>query len=206
MDEIEHATMFNIMKQYANENERFFGRKVFINTIPNHFLSAEESAKLAEKYQAYMDKVVFEVTEQETSSDEELEALKRFSAGSGNVQIAIDDYGTGYSNIVNLLRSMPDYVKIDRMLTAGIEDNPQKQHFVSEIVQFAHENNFKILSEGVETSAELETCIRLGADLVQGYYMAHPAKEIKAELPSSKREEIYRYNEKYYGDVMGVKI
>ena len=52
----------------------------------------------------------------------------------------------------------------------------------------------------------METCIKLGADLIQGYYTARPEKEIIPELPQSKREEIYRYYEKYYGDVMGVNI
>lgn len=37
------------------------------------------------------------------------------------MEIAIDDYGSGYSNVNNLLRYMPEYVKIDRMLLSGID-------------------------------------------------------------------------------------
>ncbi|MBR3468688.1 MAG: EAL domain-containing protein [Lachnospiraceae bacterium] len=194
LDEIEHATMFNIMKQYANENERFFGRKVFINTIPNHFLSAEESAKLAEKYQAYMDKVVFEVTEQETSSDEELEALKRFSAGSGNVQIAIDDYGTGHSNIVNLLRYAPQIIKIDRYLISGIDSDVNKQIFVKNTIEFAAMNGIKVLAEGVETLGELRSVIEYGVDLIQGYYLGRPQADPIAELEDKVLSEIINQN------------
>ncbi|MBO4750459.1 MAG: EAL domain-containing protein [Lachnospiraceae bacterium] len=194
LDEIEHATMFNIMKQYATQNDKFLGRKVFINTIPNHFLSAEECAQLTEKYQSYMDKVVFEVTEQETSSDEELEALKRFSAGNGSVQIAIDDYGTGHSNIVNLLRYAPQIIKIDRYLISGIDSDVNKQIFVKNTIEFAAMNGIKVLAEGVETRGELRTVIEYGVDLIQGYYLGKPVAEPIAELEESVLSDIINQN------------
>ena len=80
------------------------------------------------------------------------------------------------------------------MLLSGIEDNPQKQHFVREIAQFAHDNNFLVLAEGVETSAELKTCIEIGADLLQGFYIARPTPEIISEIAPEVRAEILRYN------------
>lgn len=205
IEEVERYTFMNVLDIIESRPEVFAGKKVFINSLPGIKVNEKYRSDLIDRITALSGKVVIELTEHHEIDDITLSNMKEEYRKNG-LEIAIDDYGTGYSNIVNLLRYMPDYVKIDRMLTAGIEDNPQKQHFVSEIVQFAHENNFKILSEGVETSAELETCIRLGADLVQGYYTARPEKEIIPELPSTKREEIYRYYEKYFGDIMGVNI
>ena len=46
------------------------------------------------------------------------------------LEMAVDDYGTGYSNVSNLLRYMPNYVKIDRLLLSEIQNSSQKQHFV----------------------------------------------------------------------------
>ena len=112
------------------------------------------------------------------------------------IETAVDDYGTGYSNIVNLLRYMPNYVKIDRMLLSGIQDNPQKQHFVKDIVAFAHENDFQVLAEGVETTEELETVIKLGVDLVQGYYTGRPNAQILPQVAENIRAEIASYNQK----------
>ena len=86
------------------------------------------------------------------------------------IQSAIDDYGAGYSNIVNLLRYTPDYVKIDRLLLSGIQDNPQKQHFVRDIAQFAHDNNFYVLAEGVETREQADYLKSIGCERLQGYY------------------------------------
>ena len=194
LDEIEHATMFNILKQYAEENEKFHGRKVFINTIPNHFLSAQECAQLNEKYRQYLDCVVFEVTEQDSSSDEEMEALKRFSAGKGTVQIAIDDFGTGHSNIVNLLRYTPQIIKIDHYLISGIDGDVNKQMFVKNTIEFAAMNGIKVLAEGVETTGELRAVIEFGVDLIQGFYTGRPAPEPAVDLEEGIRDEIINQN------------
>ena len=79
-----------------------------------------------------------ELTEQTEISDEELSEVKESLLRLG-AATAVDDYGTGYSNIVNLLRYMPDYVKIDRSLISDIQNSPQKQHFVRDIIGFSHD-------------------------------------------------------------------
>ncbi|MBP5181228.1 MAG: GGDEF domain-containing protein, partial [Clostridiales bacterium] len=199
LDEVEKYTFLNILSLVKNDMKKFEGKKVFINSIPGINVSESDRITITNMLTALSDTVVIELTERSELDDDALNSLKERYSGLG-IQSAVDDYGTGYSNIVNLLRYMPDYVKIDRMLLAGIEDNPQKQHFVKDIVKFAHENDFKVLSEGVETSAELETCILLGTDLIQGFYTARPSKEIISELPASIREEIFRYSAKAHSD------
>jgi EAL domain-containing protein (putative c-di-GMP-specific phosphodiesterase class I)/DNA-binding LacI/PurR family transcriptional regulator/GGDEF domain-containing protein len=194
LNEIEHATMFNILKQYSEENEKFHGKKVFINTIPNHFLTEEECTQLTEKYRQYLDQIVFEVTEQDSSSDEEMAALKRFSAGKGGVQIAIDDYGTGHSNIVNLLRYTPQIIKIDHYLISGIDEDINKQMFVKNTIEFAAMNGIKVLAEGVETRSELRTVIEFGVDLIQGFYTGRPAEEPVETVDESILNEIINEN------------
>jgi len=109
------------------------------------------------------------------------------------LNIAIDDYGTGYSNVSNLLRYMPDFVKIDRSLLSDIHEYTQKQHFVREIIDFCHDNGIKALAEGVETSDELRTVIHLGADLIQGYYTARPSASLIGEIDKKIRGEIMHY-------------
>lgn len=194
LDEVEHYTFFNILGRYDRDYEKFQGKKVFINTIPNHFISAEECEELNRKYQKYMESVVFEVTEQDSSSDEEMEALKRFFGEESMVHIAIDDFGTGHSNIVNLLRYAPQIIKIDRYLISGIESDINKQIFVKNTIEFAAMNQIKVLAEGVETSEELRTVIGFGVDLIQGFYTGRPAPEPVAEIEERIRNEIIQEN------------
>ena len=205
LEEVEKLTFSNILKTIEENVDIFEGKKVFINSLPGIKVNSKDRPAIMEKIRKLQDNVVIELTEHSELDDQTLSDIKE-DYRLGGVQMAVDDYGTGYSNVVNLLRYMPDYVKIDRMLMAGIEDNPQKQHFVSEIVNFAHENNFMALAEGVETSGELETCIKLGTDLIQGYYTGRPSKEIVRELPAIIREEIFRYSEQYFDDIMGTDI
>ncbi len=185
--EIEKATMFNVMERYSSNPECFGGRSVFINTIPGHFLHSDDIDELVEKYGSYMDKFVYELTEQDAVSDEELNVIRRLG---GETQIAIDDYGTGHSNIVNLMRYAPQIIKIDRFLITDIHKNRNKQMFVRSTIEFAKINGIKVLAEGVETSSELQMVIELGVDLVQGYYTAKPAPEPLAEIPEEIRKEI----------------
>lgn len=189
--DVERATLFNIMERFASDRDGFGDRMVFINTIPGYFLRDRDIDELADKYGKYMDKVVFELTEQNTVSDTELSAIKRL-CGNGN--IAIDDYGTGHSNIVNLMRYAPQIIKIDRFLITDIHKDQNKQMFVRSTVEFAKLNGIKVLAEGVESYNEMRTAIDLGVDYIQGYYTARPAPEPIAAIPEDIRREIIEAN------------
>lgn len=190
--DVEKATFFNVIKCVEDNRRLFEGKKVFINSIPGEQLEGDDANHLAIKMQKFSSSVVVELTEQSEADDDALERMKEGFRAMG-VETAVDDYGTGYSNIINLLRYAPDYVKIDRMLLTGIQDNLQKQHFVKSIIGFAHENNFKALAEGVETTQELETVIALGVDLIQGYYTAKPNAEVVQEISKEIQNEIVEY-------------
>ncbi len=192
--EIEWATMFNVMERFAKEQEKFGRCKVFINTIPGYFLKDEDINKLVDKYGKYMDNVVFELTEQNTVSDEELSSIRRMSGGGENSQIAIDDYGTGHSNIVNLMRYAPQVIKVDRFLVSDIHKDRNKQMFVRSTIEFARMNNIMVLAEGVETSNELRMVIDLGVDLIQGYYTGRPVPEPVSAIAEDIRREIVEAN------------
>ena len=115
-----------------------------------------------------------------------------------NIKTAVDDYGAGYSNVSNLLRYTPDYVKIDRALISRIEESPQKQHFVRDIIEFSHDNGILALAEGVETEEELKTAILLGVDLIQGYYTARPEKELIQTIDPRISESIKYFSSDFF--------
>ncbi len=191
LNDIERATFLNILELIDSRKERFRGRRVFLNSIPKTKLDTEAFRRVGELLMKHSDTAVVELTEQSEPDEEELNALKERYLNMG-VPIAIDDYGTGYSNVKNLLRYMPNYVKIDRSLLSDIQDSPKKRHFVREIIEFCHDNNIMALAEGVETSQELREVILLGADLIQGFYTARPAAEPVETIPDEIRQEIRR--------------
>ncbi|MGN1119456.1 MAG: EAL domain-containing protein [Oscillospiraceae bacterium] len=192
--DIERATMFNVMERFDREYDSFFGRKVFINSIPGYFLNDSDANLLSDKFSHHMSSFVFELTEQNAVSEEELNILRHFGNEMNFNQIAIDDYGTGHSNIVNLLRYSPQIIKIDRFLISDINSDTNKQMFVKSTIDFARMNGIKVLAEGVETAEELKTVVGFGVDYIQGYYTGKPQFTPLEKLPDAIREEILKAN------------
>ena len=198
--DVERSTFLNVLR-IVNEKKDVFGdAKVFINSIPGVMVSDGDLSDISTHLERISDRIVIELTEEAELNDEDLMKLKEFY-NKLNIDIAVDDYGTGYSNVSNLLRYMPNYVKIDHSLVGEIHNQPRKQHFVREIIDFCHDNNILALAEGVETAEELRTVIHLGADLIQGYYTAKPAPEILLNINEKRRNEVKQfYQERIDGE------
>ncbi len=192
--DVEKATLFGIMERYIRNYGDFQGSKVFINTIPGHFLNEEDCAELSDKFKSYLDCFVFELTEDASASDEELERMKMLCKPGSQTQIAIDDYGTGHSNIINLLRYSPHIIKIDRALINDISRDSNRRLFVKNTIDFAHQNGIRALAEGVETSDELRTVISCGIDLIQGFYTGRPTEQPLRIISEKVRNEILEEN------------
>ena len=191
--DVERATLFNVMKKMTELKKEIGDRKVFINSIPGHYLNEDEFHSLAERYGSMFNKVVIEVTEETNIEKSTIEILNQKTKEFG-LQVAVDDFGTGYSNMKNLLKFLPNYVKIDRFLISELHLDPRKQHFVNTIIQFAHDNGFQALAEGVETSEELNAVVRMGVDLIQGFFTARPQPIPLQILPQNLLAEISRAN------------
>ena len=93
-------------------------------------------------------------------------------------KIAIDDFGSGFANMQELLNIETDIVKIDRFFIKDIENSNRKQLIVRNLVKLIHEIGSLIVAEGVETEKEYKMCNRLGCDLIQGYYISKPTQNI----------------------------
>jgi EAL domain-containing protein (putative c-di-GMP-specific phosphodiesterase class I) len=91
-------------------------------------------------------------------------------------RIAIDDLGAGYSGLALFAQLQPDIVKIDMSLVRNIDQEPMKRRLVRSMISLCGEMAIKVVCEGVETAAERDTLIEIGADLIQGYFYARPAK------------------------------
>ncbi|MGN0424288.1 MAG: EAL domain-containing protein [Acetatifactor sp.] len=192
MYDIEKMTMFTVM-EYLNKHHGDFGdTKVFINSLPGYQLTGEDARWVQKQFEYHAGHLVVELIESSEMDDEKLEELRE-RYDRMKVEIALDDYGSGYSNANNLLRYRPRYVKIDRMLITDIQHSPQKQHFVRNIVDYSHQNEILALAEGVENSEELRAVINMDVDLIQGFFIAKPEQNPVEKVPKEIREEIKRY-------------
>jgi EAL domain-containing protein (putative c-di-GMP-specific phosphodiesterase class I) len=196
LGDVEKATFLNVTALIDKNKDRFGDRLVFINSIPGARLLPDDYIDVESALMDHAESIVVEMTEQTEADEITLRAIKRRYELLG-IGIALDDYGTGYSNVMNLLQYMPGYVKIDRSLLAEIDKNPKKQRFVREIIEFCKDNNILSLAEGVETWRELRMVVRMGVDLIQGFYVAMPSEDILSFTNSEIKREILRYRDEY---------
>ena len=93
-------------------------------------------------------------------------------------QLAIDDFGVGFSGFKLLYEFTPDVIKVDRFFLNGICEDPKKRVIVENIIQMAKQLGVRIIAEGIERESELEVCKALGCQLVQGYLIQRPTTDI----------------------------
>ncbi len=193
--EVEYATFNNVLT-YANGHLALFKDKhIFINSIPGYFIEGKDKEQLVKQYSDQLSRCTIEITERDETTAEEISRIMNLTDQGEPCQFAVDDYGTGYSNIVNLLRYKPNVIKIDRYLITEIQNDVNKQMFVKNTVEFAEQNNIQCLAEGVETKEELETVISYGVDLIQGYYTAMPSEQVIQEIDPKIVREILEANQ-----------
>lgn len=93
-------------------------------------------------------------------------------------RIAVDDLGAGYAALGALATLEPEIVKLDMSLIRDIDRHATKRRVVGAIATLCRELGSKVIAEGVETPAELAVVRAAGVDLIQGFLLARPTREI----------------------------
>ncbi|MBU1883901.1 bifunctional diguanylate cyclase/phosphodiesterase [bacterium] len=93
---------------------------------------------------------------------------------SYGAKIALDDFGSGYSNFSHALNLPIDYIKIDASIISNIDRDKNSQIMVETIVDLAHKMNIETIAEFVSSQEIFETVKSLGVDYAQGFYVGKP--------------------------------
>jgi len=93
------------------------------------------------------------------------------------VKIAIDDFGSGYSNFSYLLKLEPDFIKIDGSLIENIDTDMKAYIIVDVITNFSNRIGIEVIAEYVHSEAVYKKLIDLHIDYFQGYYFYEPLLE-----------------------------
>ncbi len=115
-----------------------------------------------------------ELTESMVMADGEATVGMLHLLDSGGIRIAIDDFGTGYSSLAYLKRFPVQKLKIDRSFVRDLEHDTEDAHIARAIISLGHSLGLKVVSEGVETEAQLEYLRDAGCDAVQGFLFSKP--------------------------------
>lgn len=127
-------------------------------------------------------KIVFEILEGDKI--ENYEEIKSFIKDVKKLgcKIAIDDFGSGYSNFSHILELNVDFLKIDSSLVKFITTDENSRVVVKTIINFASNLGLKTIAEYVEDKDSLELLEKMGVDFVQGYYIGKPCSELNKDF------------------------
>lgn len=160
--------------------EDFFGAQnlpkhicLFLNSIPGQCLSEGDFDRLERLYGDELGRVVVELTEN-TRAEKEIEDRKSRFCRKNGMQIALDDFGAGYSNSDIMMNRSLDFVKINGGIISGIHTDITAQEYLRSIITYCHSNGLCVVAEGIENDDELKKVIELGVDYVQGLYFGKP--------------------------------
>lgn len=119
-------------------------------------------------------KLVVELTERTAvRSDSPVIALLQELRAEG-IGIALDDFGTAYSNISKINKLPVTSIKIDQSFIRKLADSMESQRLVESIIELARSNRLSVVAEGVETAFQSDFLAARGVALQQGYYWSKP--------------------------------
>jgi diguanylate cyclase (GGDEF)-like protein/PAS domain S-box-containing protein len=115
-----------------------------------------------------------EITEQNLLTDSERNRATIGALKALGVHVAIDDFGTGYSSLSYISRFRPTELKIDQSLVADVDTDAERAALVIAALAMARSLKLEVVTEGVETEAELAFLRANGCDMAQGFLYARP--------------------------------
>ena len=157
-----------------------FDGEVFLNTSPRACVTPEfipAVRRLAGEAGIAPGRLVFEITERETTHP--TEQLDRFVASlkQEGFKFAVDDFGAGVASFHCVRRFPIDYLKIDGEFISHLPASDKDRALVRNIVALARELGIRTVAEHVESAPVLAQLSALGIDLAQGYHLGRPAPE-----------------------------
>lgn len=159
---------------HETDNEKL----LFINIDTSILGEVEGSNYLLhqfEKYNINNSNVVIEINESKVKDNK---ILKNFidKYREKGFLIALDDVGSGFSNLDRIPISKPDIIKIDRYLVQNIHKDYYKQEVFKSLVNLSNKIGSVVVAEGIELEEEAVQALMLGGHMIQGFYFSKPQK------------------------------
>ncbi len=153
-------------------------KRLFVNCLPPTFF--EPNRELDRLVKTWLDdghdpdQFVFEITEQITHEQAVriMPTVRRLR--DQGFLFALDDVGTGAANLRLIADLDPDFIKMDITLTNEIHKSRRKQDLAQYLLDLAAKCDARLIAEGIEEEAELDTLVELGVELGQGYLLGRP--------------------------------
>jgi len=168
------------------------GEVLFVNVDPRAVIDVESSMRttwpIVIRLGGDPGRICLELIRPERSPDRDMLKLLVDAHRERGALVALDDLSGGADSLACLEELRPDIGKIDRAMTAGIQHSPARRRLVAALVEVAHEQDCRVVAEGIERVDEFEAMRELGVDLGQGFYFGQPTAKPMAVDPRLVRK------------------
>ncbi len=137
---------------------------------------------MTQQYNIKPEQICIEITESAAVDNvtRSMDILTRLRIKGFN--ISIDDFGTGFSTLIELQRMPCNALKIDKSFISKLRRDTPEFIIVKSIINLGHEFGLSIVAEGVETPFVLDILKEIGCDSAQGFYFAYPLEQHELEI------------------------
>lgn len=212
MDEVWELETLCRKQSLKGATDKPKGVKLFLNVDPNSIrdekFKSGTTTKYLKQYGLDPSDIVFEITERSAIAETMIfqETLQHYRREK--FEVAIDDFGEGYSGINRVCAIRPEYIKLDIELIRDVDKDSIKQAIVENMVTLCRGIGIAVIAEGIETKEELKELIRLQVAFGQGYYLQRP-QDSMMKLDVEKKQEIRKlclktqnyYEPTFFGNV-----
>jgi len=120
------------------------------------------------------ERLVVEITEHDAVLDYPALARLLGPLRSRGVRIAVDDAGSGFASLQHITQLRPDVVKLDIAFVRDVDTDRNRRAVARALIAYCAETGATLVAEGVETAAERDQLVALGATLGQGVLLGRP--------------------------------
>jgi EAL domain-containing protein (putative c-di-GMP-specific phosphodiesterase class I) len=163
-------TIFNYVDKEVTINLSFLD--ISNKAISNKIMT------LLSRNQNTASRVTFEILEDEAVLDDKVLLDFVTAVRAYGVKIAIDDFGSGFSNFQRVMEINPDIIKIDGSIIKDIKDSEKSQVLTEAINNFSHSLGIQTVAEFVSDEDIFMKVASLGIDYAQGYYISEPKNKL----------------------------
>lgn len=129
---------------------------------------------MLQQYQIPTDSLEFELTETVALNDLNRCATLMTQLKKLGIQLAIDDFGSGYASLAYLNQLPVDVVKLDRSLLIDLETSVSCQSMIRNMIRMIRELNISVVAEGIENESQVAILRQMQCDYVQGFVFSKP--------------------------------
>jgi sensor c-di-GMP phosphodiesterase-like protein len=153
-----------------------FAYRVFINISAQSFIDPSFFSAIIKATEKMQEHAIIPVLELSERTGCEIGLVKKQIDYLHNcgAEIALDDFGIGYSSLSRVIELPVDILKIDRSIISQIGEAKRAETIIQTVFQMSKELNIIVIAEGVETELQSNWLVENGSCWAQGFYYARP--------------------------------